>query len=267
MTERRTNKHNSGFDKYNSFWDEEEHKHHEEHKEKHDKDHQRKEKHDKDCKNHQRKEKHDKNCESHNHHNQHCCIAGPTGNIGPTGNVGPTGQASELPYVRALRFVRDQNVPNRTPITITNYNAVEGDYASAFDLTTGIFTAPISGLWLAVCDLTFQDFTNGPDQLPVVSGGARSFRFVRPDNPAFIGSSLTINNPIDQTGSYYTLFNTKLSASGVFPIAAGDQISILAYQDNELENNITTNLDLSFIRLRDVFPNLFNSPIISVNGY
>lgn len=70
--------------------------------------------------------------------------------------------------------------------------------------------------------------------------------------PAFIGQNVSVVNPINQSGDFYALFNTKLSASGVFPIPAGGQIHVVLYQDNPDERNITAFTEWSIVKLENL---------------
>lgn len=197
------------------------------------------------------------------HHRKHicdkhkkCCRGprGPRGHPGCPGKDGATGPIgpccpNTFDYVRAIS---DVTTTSRHSRTIDFYNS-EGDLASSLDNTTGIFTSPVDALYLVTLNVTFQNFIEGAI---TVDSGNRSikvnrFQYLKPE-PAFIGQNVSVVNPVDQTGDFYTLFNTKLSASGVFPIPAGDQVNVVVYQDNPNERTITAFSELSIIKLENL---------------
>lgn len=125
---------------------------------------------------------------------------------------GPRGPPIVVDYIRAVSNV---DTTSRVTKTIGYYNS-EGDLAPFLDNTTGIFTSPTDSLYLMTLNVTFQNF-GGPNGGILVDSGNRSikidrFQYLKPE-PAFIGQNVSVVNPINQSGDFYRLFNTKLSAS------------------------------------------------------
>lgn len=193
--------------------------------------------------------------EHYKHHHSHTCDKHKKccekGERGPRGHRGEQGPPFAVDYVRATS---DVSTNSRVAKTIDYYSS-EGTLTSSLDNTTGIFTSPSDSLYLVTLNVTFQNF-GGPGGGILVDSGNRSikvdrFNYLIPE-PAFIGQNISVVNPLDQSGEFYALFNTKLSASGVFPIPAGKKIHVVIYQDNPDERAITAFSELSIVKLKDL---------------
>jgi len=120
----------------------------------------------------------------------------------------------------------------------------QGSLAANFDNVTGVFTAPVTGVYLLTLNITYQ---NNPI---TINDGTRQMRFRRrwlSTEPAFIGQSTWVTLPVSPTGPFYDAFDVMLSCSAAVPIPAGGQLDVLTYQDNSQGASIRafTELDIS----------------------
>ncbi|HSW76527.1 MAG TPA: hypothetical protein VLG50_05755 [Candidatus Saccharimonadales bacterium] len=169
---------------------------------------------------------------------------------GPIGPTGPTGLGGIVDEVRALA---GNTIPDSTPSVITGYYTVQGNLSSSFNATTGIFTAPVKASYLVTLNVTWQDIVDG---VVLLDDGNRSARvnrslFLNPE-PAFIGQDVSVVLPQSPTGPFYATFNTKLSASGVFPLDVGNQIRVTVYQDNSNHRTITAFVEWSIVKIKNL---------------
>ena len=96
-----------------------------------------------------------------------------------------------LPAFTADRVTSDQSLPNGTTVI---FNNVQFDVLSNYNATTGVFTAPSAGTYLATVNLTVVNNSGSGDILYIgMAGLTMSTPYTPTSTTAFLGGSVVIS--------------------------------------------------------------------------
>lgn len=133
-------------------------------------------------------------------------------------------------YSEEVTLDNGQSLPNNTRTQLTTFSAAQlnSDYGSAFNLSTGVWTCPVS----ADYDITFQMQMNTAS-----SGRVYMQVFDTPNNVGYLQFEATL------TGG-----NTA-SISGTRYIPAGTQLGFWFYQNSGAARTVSTSQNIPYIKM------------------
>lgn len=182
---------------------------------------------------------------------------GITGSTGPTG-IGITGPTGNKVIIGARCYITTNSITllNNTITTISPWSVKVYDTNNAFNTTTGVYTIPVSGMYLISSQFLIDQagtFTNGDAKVQVL---------------IYLNGSTMI-----QQGTFYNWNKTTTNyvpvlTTGIYNFTAGDTVTVKAFQNSGTSKTIFSSADISLniFEIQYLGSNNLTNSLIGITG-